>query len=128
MPRRIASVCLLCAWLCASSAVLDVAQVFAWARMFGGYARTESVLEAARDTFDPGRPCALCRAVSRAREEAGRQAAVPRQSGTEKLILVIERPPVFLAARDREGWPAPSAAASSSRSAEVPVPPPRACA
>ncbi len=68
MSRRLASISLLTAWLCASGAMLDVAQVVAWTRMFAGYARTESIAAAARETFDPGKPCAMCRAVSKARD------------------------------------------------------------
>lgn len=105
--------------------MLDLTQVFAWARMFGGYARSESVLEAARDTFDPAKPCALCRAVSRARDESNRQAPGPRPQGAEKILLVCENPTVFSLFRPRTGWLEAEALRPAATVAEVPVPPPR---
>src|SRR5476651_946341 len=90
MARRIASLSLLCAWLCASGAMLDVAQGVAWARMFSGYAGRESVAEAARDTFDPAKPCKLCLAVSAAREAASRHSPTVAGAGAEKLVMICQ--------------------------------------
>src|SRR5277367_3965041 len=64
VSRRLPAISLICAALCASGTLLDMAQVFAWTRMFAGYARNESIAAAARETFDPAKPCALCCAVS----------------------------------------------------------------
>ena len=96
MARRLPALSLLLAWLCASGAMLDVAQVAAWARMFAGYVRTESVAAAARETFDPAKPCQICRAVSKARAAAAPRAAVP-SAGPEKIILIFERSALLLA-------------------------------
>ncbi len=123
MARRFIHLSLLSAWLCASGAMLDVAQVFAWGRMFAGYVQSESVSAAARETFDPGKPCAICRAVSRARE-----ASVPaplRAGSAEKLILISEVPAEFMARAETPAWPLPGARWAEARVSEVPVPPPR---
>jgi hypothetical protein len=125
MFRRLPAISLFCAWLCASGAMLDVAQVFAWARMFTGYARSESVAAAVRDTFDPARPCALCCALGKARQASGQHVpAVP--SGGDRMILVFERPDVFVAASPERAWPDFPGARAVARACDVPVPPPRA--
>ena len=105
MSRRLPVICLLAAWLCASGAMLDVAQLVAWARMFAGYARTESVLSAARDTFDPARPCAICCAVCRAREAAGQHAPAVPPAGRDKLVLILERAAPFVPESGLLAWP-----------------------
>jgi hypothetical protein len=106
--------------------MLDVAQVLAWARMFAEYARMESVVSAAKDTFDPGRSCAICRAVSRARQAQGQHAPVLAPSGPDKVILILENPARFIALDSGRGWPEWTPAAELARDADVPVPPPRA--
>jgi hypothetical protein len=126
MARRLPAISLLIAWLCASGATLDVAQVFAWARMFTGYAKTESVAAAVRDTFDPGRPCAICRAVSRAREAAGQRAPAVPPTGTDKMVLICERSNVFVAGPEKRAWPDSPRSCAVTHSGDVPVPPPRA--
>lgn len=125
MSRRLASVSLLCAWLCASGAMLDAAQVIAWAHMFTGYARTESVGAAARDTFDPQRPCAICRALSKAREASGPHAPAVPSAGSERMVLVLERSAPLLVMAVRSEWPDLPVARVFARDADVPVPPPR---
>jgi poly(3-hydroxybutyrate) depolymerase len=125
MFRRLSAVSLLCAWLCASGAMLDLAQVAAWARMFAGYARTESLASAAKATFDPGRPCEICKAVSMAREASGRHAPAVPSAGGEKMVLIFERSAPFFAPSALRTWPEAAPASAPARSAEVPVPPPR---
>lgn len=105
--------------------MLDVAQAVAWTRMFVGYARTESVAAAARETFDPGKPCALCRAVSKAREACDRRAPAVPSAGIEKIVLIAERTQPFVVSAAPRAWPRAACACMPSRGAEVPVPPPR---
>jgi len=126
MSRRVAILSLLCAWLCASGAMLDLAQVFAWGRMFAGYARSESLAAAAKETFDPGKPCEICRAVSKARDAAAKHAPAPLTAGADKMVMIFERaaPTVILEAVS--SWPKAEGAVAPSRPGEVPVPPPRA--
>jgi hypothetical protein len=126
MSRRLASISLLGAWLCASGAMLDIAQVAAWTRMFAGYARTEPIAEAARETFDPGRPCAICRAVSKARDACDRHGPAVPSAGTEKMVLIFERASPFVVVAGPRSWPATLSALAPVRLGDVPVPPPRA--
>jgi hypothetical protein len=125
MSRRLASISLMGAWLCASGAVLDLAQVAAWARMFTGYARTESVLAAARETFDPAKPCAICRSVSKAREACDRKGPAVPSAGAEKMVLMLERASPLVAQGTDRSWPDPLSPQPTVRAADVPVPPPR---
>ncbi len=124
--RSVARVCLLCAWLCASGALLDVAQVAAWGRMFAGYARSESLAAAARETFDPGKPCAICRAVSKAR--AASNPAAPRVATADKLVLIFDAPATLVVRAASPDWPVPGDLSAATRPGDVPVPPPRAVA
>jgi len=126
MFRRVSAISLLCAWLCASGAMLDVAQVFAWTRMFAGYARSLSLAAAARETFDPGRPCEICRAVSKAREASGQHGPAAPSAGASKMVLILERPSVFVALSASRTWPVIPSVRAQERSADVPVPPPKA--
>jgi hypothetical protein len=112
--RRIACASLLCAWMCASGALLDVTQAVAWTGMF-----------AARETFDPAKPCSLCRAVSRAREASEPRCPVAPAAASEKLILIFETPLAFIPRDGRGAWPVTVARHGSARAGEVPVPPPR---
>ncbi len=125
MFRRLPAISLFCAWLCASGAMLDVTQVFAWTRMFAGYARTETVVAAVKDTFDPCRPCALCRAVCRAREASSQHAPAVPAAGGDRMILVFERPDRFVVVCDGQAWPEFRSASAVARTGEVPVPPPK---
>lgn len=105
--------------------MLDVTQVFAWTRMFAGYARTETVAAAVKDTFDPCRPCALCRAVCRAREASSQHAPAVPSAGGERMILIFERPEKFVALRGEQAWPEVRTFSAVNRAGDVPVPPPR---
>ncbi len=125
MSRRLASISLLCAWLFASGAVLDVAQGVAWTRMFAGYVRTESIVAAARDTFDPGKPCALCRCVSQARGASGHPGPAVVSAGTEKMVLILEPASPFIAISSSPEWSERMFLRPQARGGDVPVPPPR---
>lgn len=125
MTRRLASLSLLFAWLCASGVVLDVAQVFAWGRMFAGYVRTESIAKAARETFDPAKPCELCGAVSKAREASRGSAPAVPSAGADKMVMILERSAPVVVLRPARTWPDVSPLLPEDRAGEVPVPPPR---
>jgi hypothetical protein len=125
MSRRLSAISLICAWLCASGAMLDVAQVFAWTRMFSDYASVEPVAAALSDTFS-GRPCEICRAVTNAREAAGQRAPAVLSAGGDRMILISERPEVFVAAPTERAWPRVTLVRAVARICDVPVPPPKA--
>lgn len=124
--NRFATFCLLFAWLCATGAVCDVAQLFAWGRMFAGYARVLSVGEALTETFDASKPCELCLAVKKARTTGDGQ---PRtmEIAAEKLLLAWAVPAkTELFAPPTHAWPAADNWRATTRVEPVPVPPPRA--
>jgi hypothetical protein len=126
MSRRIAGFSLLAAWLFASGVLLDATQVLAWTRMFAGYAGHESISAAAKDTFDPARPCAICRAVGKAREAS--KAGPVAQSKTVKGPVMIFQPIDPLVIGNIElSWPAAPHERAPARCDDVQSPPPRGC-
>jgi hypothetical protein len=129
MRRSIALFCLLAAWLCASGAVLDGVQVYAWGRMFMGYARQMPVNQAAAETMDGNKPCSLCLALRRAREqEQHEQPAVALDRDVVKLVLIADEPATLVFARECEPWPPVVAVRPPSRARTVLLTPPRAVA
>jgi hypothetical protein len=124
--RRVAIFSLFFAWVCANGAIWDAAQVFAWGKMFAGYAQTMSVTEALRATFDPERPCELCLGVANAKETAKQQLPQAVEHSAEKLLLAIHAPARILFENSATEWPAVLASAAPNRTESVPVPPPRA--
>jgi hypothetical protein len=124
--KNFATASLLFAWLCANGAASDLAQIFAWSRMFTGYARVLSVREALAVTFDADKPCDLCVAVKKNRASEESQAGTTALS-TEKLLLAcaaaaspsIVMPPAG-------NWPRPTDWKIVARIETVPVRPPRA--
>lgn len=125
MPRKFSIVCLFVAWLCASGAMLDVAQVFAWTRMFATYAQSLPVGEAAVETLDGSKPCPICLAVRRARANAKDPQTPGVVRSAEKMILSLSRAEPVVFAPERETWPPSIALTAESRPSPVPVPPPR---
>ena len=122
------SICgLLFAWLCASGGLLDVAQVFAWSRMFSGYAQSMPLREAVRKTFDSARPCDLCVAVLKAREASADSADAPvvTSAEIEKVVLIAQRVDAVVIAPVLEPWPAAGHAWADGRVEPVPMRPPR---
>jgi hypothetical protein len=123
--KKSATVCLLLAWLCANGAVSDLAQIFAWGRMFSGYARVLSVNEALAETFDASKPCDLCVAVQETRENDSQPQAVAASS--QKLFLACASTMVAQLLPPPVGkWPAASDWIVATRIEPVPVRPPRA--
>jgi len=105
--------------------MLDIAQVFAWGRMFTGYVRCEPIVEAAKETFDPAKPCAICLAVGKAREASSNHAPSPPSAGAEKMVLIFDRPAEFVPVEMLDAWPTFLGNVASSLDGGVPVPPPR---
>ena len=118
---------LLFAWLCASGSLLDVAQVFAWARMCAGYAQSVPLREAVKRTFDPSKPCEICSAVMKAREASADSAKAPLAASIEieKIVLIAHRIEPVVLAPSLEAWPVLVHALAGTRCDPVPVPPPR---
>jgi hypothetical protein len=93
--------------------------------MFAGYSHTLPVGEALRATFDPARPCEICRAVAKAKETEQKQAPQQVARSADKLLLTFQDPanPLFL--KIPAAWPLAPAGFAPSRAEAVPVPPPR---
>lgn len=123
------SICgLLFAWLCASGGLLDIAQVFAWTRMYAGYAQTMSAGEALTRTFDPAKPCELCVAVLKAREASDDPAKTPSTVASveiEKIVLIAQGGALAVLAPVLEAWPVARHEFAGMRVDPVPTPPPR---
>lgn len=126
MRKKVSIVVILVAWLCANGAMWDVAQVFAWGRMFAGYARTLSVGAALRETFDLDKPCEMCRAIQTARTTEKEQAPASVASAEKgKVFLTKVAVESFVFTPPPIEWPRAEAAPLVSRTEPVPVPPPR---
>ena len=126
MQRAFAIASLIFAWICANGAVWDAVQVFAWARMFAGYAHTLPVRAALRETFDPGKPCEICMAVAKAKEAEQKQAPRALERSTAKIVLTCETQEKIQMVPPPLAWPAVPDRTGAIRSKPVPVPPPRA--
>jgi hypothetical protein len=125
--RRFSLLCLFAAWLCASGAVLDVVQVFAWGRMFTAYARTMSLTQATEETMDASKPCAICLAVRRARDSERHEQPVSLPQTAERLLLAYHAAdmPVLVRTEAVE-WTTTFESRPVFWCEDVPVPPPRA--
>jgi hypothetical protein len=123
--HRVATFSLLFAWVCAHGAIWDAVQVFAWGKMFAGYAGTMNVAAALRETFDPTKPCDMCLGVANAKETAKQQLPQSVERSAEKLLLALHTPARVVFENSPEAWPAALASAGAVRSESVPVPPPR---
>jgi len=124
--RHVAITSLLFAWICANGAIWDAAQVFAWGKMFAGYAQSMGVADALRATFDPAKPCEMCVGVAHAKETARQQLPQAVERSAEKLILALHASAPIILVKPSAEWPAVLASAAPVRTEPVPVPPPRA--
>lgn len=128
MRRAVSITCLVIAWLCANGAPWDALQVVAWGRMFAQYVTGTDAMHALEKTFDVNHPCALCNAVTAAKDTARSQ--LPRDAalgdGGEKLLFVSDAAPSVLPSARPFAWPHPAADEGGMRDETVPVPPPRA--
>jgi hypothetical protein len=117
---------LIFAWLCANGAIWDAAQLFAWAKMFAGYAQTLTVTQAIVRTFDSSKPCEMCVSIVKAKEIEQKQAPRTTERSTEKIILACELPARAVFPVPSHEWPEAPSLVAVSRTDQVPVPPPRA--
>ncbi|PAW82467.1 MAG: hypothetical protein B9S27_02970 [Opitutia bacterium Tous-C8FEB] len=125
LNRRLPIIALLLAWVCANGALLDAAQVLAWAKMFRGYAAVMPAGEALAKTFDPASSCRLCVRVAAARRAAREQLPAAIELSAEKLTLAVHRAVVFTPRPPAPVWPEPGALHGPRRVEAVPVRPPR---
>jgi hypothetical protein len=123
--KHLATLSLLFAWLCANGALSDVAQIFAWSRMFTEYARVLPVSAALTETFDASKPCELCLAVKETRQADAKQSPA-LASSAEKLLLSCNATAPIVFTPPATDWPAAIHWSLCTRVDAVPVPPPRA--
>jgi hypothetical protein len=131
MRRKASLLLTLTAWFFATGSQWDVAQTFAWARMFATYAQSMSVLEAAKKTFSGEELCGVCDVVQDARQSGEDEAAgaTTAAKALGKLPLMIPASAVLVTA-----VPAPvlrpdaTASPPGTSRACPPTPPPRAAA
>ncbi|MBI5771546.1 MAG: hypothetical protein HZA93_27480 [Verrucomicrobia bacterium] len=126
MRRAFPTAALIFAWLCANGALWDAAQLFAWAKMFAGYAQTLTVTHAIEQTFDASKPCEMCVSIAKAKEIEQTRAPQSIEHSTEKLVLACELPPRTVFEVPRLEWPDAPSRVALIRTERVPVPPPRA--
>lgn len=125
MRRHLSVACLLLAWLCATGALLDVAQALAWTRMFVGYARTMSTGQAFSRTFDSGQPCEICLAVQKARATGRKQPPAATAAAAKQIVLVCQPAETAAPSSSFCAWPDPGRTQVFSWCPPVAVPPPR---
>lgn len=126
MRRKISLLCLLLAWLCANGVVWNAVQVVGWTKMLRDYSRVMPVGEAIKLTFSGEAPCDFCRVAESGRDQAGQQLPhdVPG-SAAERIFFVADCTPLEVVATADSTWPGLAHEAGLTRTAAVPVPPPR---
>lgn len=125
MRQKLQLCVLLIAWFVATGSAWDLVQVFAWGRMFAGYAQTMTLTDAAESTFDADKPCQLCRAVAQAKQQ--QQSTLPEGRADTKIILLFQpATPVVYLSPARESWPRGDVIPVSAERGAPPCPPPRA--
>lgn len=124
MRRSLAVISLLFAWLCANGAIWDLAQVFAWGKMFVGYSTTLPVGAALRETLDPAKACELCVGVATAKAQSSQKLPSVDRDGV-KLVLALEGATVTVPVPASPAWPRLAEPARVEWRPAVPVPPPR---
>ena len=125
MRPRLQLCALLFAWFMATGGQWDVLQVFAWSRMFAGYAREMSVTAALSQTFQPDNLCSICRAVKAAKQQ---QEQAPMAGGKElgKILLVFEPAPQIVVVRPSfSSWSPSDQIIPGIGRAAPPTPPPQ---
>jgi hypothetical protein len=132
MRRKVSLLLTLTAWFFATGSQWDVAQTFAWARMFTTYAQSMPLLEAAKKTFSGEELCDVCEVVQDARQDGQAESQSSGAAGAKalgklpmvmqpELLFVLRHPPSVLR-------PPSSAFPPEATRATPPTPPPRAAA
>jgi len=124
--RKISLICLLTAWLCANGVVWNVVQVVGWAKMIHDYSDVMPVAKAIKLTFSGEAPCNFCRVAESGKDQADQQ--LPHEvlgSATERILFVADCTPLEVVVATDFTWPGLVHEAGLTRTAAVPVPPPR---
>lgn len=131
MPRKLALIFTLTAWLLATGTQWDAIQTIAWARMFIENVQSMPVDEALTRTFSPEGRCFLCNAVSAAKNEPDEHGSPIPEFPTKpaaKVLLAFEAIPQWvdsLRIDSRPAWMSRDHLLVSIARAAPPLPPPR---
>jgi len=127
--RRLSLLLTLAAWLLATGSQWDLVQTFALGRMFAANASTMPLLAAAERTLSPEGRCAICAAVTAAKQQEGNSATVPAGKAGGKIFLLYQpaAAPV-VAAPVFSPWSLSDPFVTTAGRAAPPLPPPRALA
>jgi hypothetical protein len=128
MRQRLQISALLLAWFMATGSQWDLVQVFAWGRMFAGYARVMSVESALRLTFKPDRMCSVCKMVKAAKQQEEQTPAAPSKTLGKILLVFAPVPMVVIASVPSAQWPVGMKTLCSAERGAPPNPPPRGLA
>ncbi|MEI6590072.1 MAG: hypothetical protein WCO38_09040 [Verrucomicrobiota bacterium] len=124
LRKKLQHICILTAWLFATGAQWDIAQTFAWAKMFSSYSESMSVGTAIKKTFS-GKMCALCKAVDAAKQQQT-ATSLPSAGFGAKMIFVLQEKPVFIfATANILRWSLSDSMYGSFEHVGPPTPPPR---
>lgn len=110
---------------------LGVAQIVAWAGMLRDYTVEKGFAQGVKDTFDAEHPCAMCSKIAEAKQQDERKNPLPLEK-TERIskwVTVQLEAVVPAPAWNNKASPAEFVEPANQapvRSAEPPVPPPRA--
>jgi hypothetical protein len=123
--RLVATLSLVCAWLCANGAIWDLSQLAAWARMFAGYSQTMTFSAALKETLDPSKPCEMCVGIAKAKQDSENRLPSSEAQAGAKFVLIshVVDEPVFT--NDLGSWAETSVLAPCGRVEAVPLRPPR---
>jgi hypothetical protein len=129
--QRIQVILVLLTWFLATGSQWDLAQVFAWGRMFAGYSRQMTVGAAVQKTFS-GEMCPICRAVQKAKQEQeSKNTKTPEAKNPGKLLDMVPlrtSAVVISPVRQTIGLLAPDQEWTGRARATPPTPPPRVAA
>ena len=126
MWRKFQISCVLLAWLLATGSQWDLTQVFAWGRMFTGYAHTMTLTNALCETFDPAKPCPICQLVQAAKQQQDSPATPDAKVPGKMLIIFQPAAVIVFAAPAVAPWLHHESDIQSTGRGAPPVPPPRA--
>jgi hypothetical protein len=128
MRRKAQLIALLVGWSLATGAQWDIAQAFAWGRMFASYVRETTVIKAVELTFAPGNMCAVCKAVNAAKQQEN-AAQTPGGKADAKVILFTQASSRYIFdVEERPAWAFCDKQPGDSPEFSPPLEPPRAAA
>jgi hypothetical protein len=128
MRRKAQLVAILFGWMLATGAQWDVAQVFAWGRMFLMYAGEVPVARALKMTFAPENMCAVCKAVNAAKQQDNPSEAPGGRADVKVTLFVQASSQYIFHVGERPTWGRTDLIPGDAPDYRPPLEPPRAAA